>query len=151
MKSHFHIKGHPIHAMLVSYPIALYMIALLLDLLYLWKGDPLWFQMAFWVMLFGLIGNLLANLSGVVDFLAILREAPEARQTAVIHLSVGWLLVILYGSSLLLRNWGLIQEGSSATVPILLNLVGAVFVGLQGWFGGELVYRFGIGIAQEKR
>ena len=75
--------------MLVSYSIALYMIALLLDLLYLWKGDLLWFQMAFWVMLFGLIGNFLANLSGVVDFMALLREAPEARQTALLHLSVG--------------------------------------------------------------
>jgi uncharacterized membrane protein len=146
MKSRFHILGHPIHVMLVSYPLALYTVALVCDLLFLWTGGPPWFQMAFWTMLFGLIGNLAANFSGIVDFLALLKKAPQAKQTAIIHLCVGWLLVALYGASLLLRNWGVTSDGGVSTAAIVLNLVGAACVGLQGWFGGELVYRHGIGI-----
>lgn len=151
MKSRFHIKGHPIHAMLVAYPIALYLIALLCDLIYLWKDDPFWYRMAFWTILFGLIGNIIAALSGILDFLALLRDAPKATRPARIHLVLGWLLAIIYLSSLLLRDGGMVPEGGSPTLPIFLNLVGAGFLGVQGWYGGELVYRYGIGIDQEKK
>lgn len=47
MRSRFQIVGHPVHAMLVGYPIALYVTSLLWDLVYLWRTDPFWYQMAF--------------------------------------------------------------------------------------------------------
>ncbi len=144
MQSRFHIRGHPIHAMLVSYPMALYLIALLCDLVFLWTDDPFWYRLAFWTMLFGLIGNIMAALSGIIDFLALRKEVPNAKRAATVHLVLGWVLMAIYLSSLALRHAGTVLEGSSSAIPILLNLVGAGFLGIQGWYGGELVYRYGI-------
>ncbi|MFQ5779328.1 MAG: DUF2231 domain-containing protein [Nitrospiria bacterium] len=152
MKSRFQIFGHPIHAMLVAYPIALYLIALVCDLIYLWRGDPFWYRMAFWSILFGLIGNLAAGASGILDLVALRKEVPAATRPAMIHLFVGSLLVVIYLSSLALRDWGVVHDGAPVVfLPIILNFIGSGFVGLQGWYGGELVYRYGIGIDQEER
>lgn len=143
------IGGHPIHPMLVVFPIGLYVISFIFDLIYLSTGDPLWYRMAFWTMLFGLVGNLAAALPGFIDYLA-LRPNTEARQIATYHMGIGTALAILYFANLLFRNWGVIAPSITPAGPIILSLVGVLLIGIQGWLGGELVYRHGVGV-EEKR
>jgi uncharacterized membrane protein len=146
MKSRLQFAGHPIHAMVVSFPIGLYSTALVCDLLYLALHEAFWFRMAFWAIVFGLITHVGAAATGVPDFLAVMREQKEARRAATSHLVFGVGLLVVQGLNLAVRNGGDLPAGGSITMPLIANLIGATMVGIQGWYGGELVYRHLIGV-----
>jgi uncharacterized membrane protein len=147
MKSRLQLAGHPIHAMIVGFPMGLYSVALVTDGLYLLLGDAFWFQTTFWMVAFGLVSHLGAAVSGVPDYLALRRDPAEAasRRPALAHLVLGLGLLVVQLLNLALRNLGNVPDGSVA-LPVLTNLVAVSLTGLQGWYGGELVYRHHIGI-----
>lgn len=146
MKSRFQLAGHPIHVMVVGIPIGLYAATFLADATFVMTKDPFWFRMAFWCIAVGLVGNLGAVATGLPDFLAIKREAPAAWNAATTHLAVGAGMLVLYGVNFVLHNWGSPLEGGDTILPFILSLVGALLLGLQGWYGGELVFRHRIGV-----
>lgn len=146
MKSRLQFAGHPIHAMVVSFPIGLYTTALVCDVLYLALHQAFWFRMAYWAIVFGLVTHVGAAATGLPDFLAVMREQKEARRAATSHLVFGIGLLVVQGLNLAVRNGGELPAGGSITMPLIANLIGATMVGVQGWYGGELVYRHFIGV-----
>lgn len=152
MKSRLQFAGHPIHAMVVAFPIGLYSTSLVCDLLYALLNDAFWFRMAYWAILFGLVTHVTAAATGLPDFLAIMRERQEGhelegvRRAATSHLVFGVSLLVVQGLNLAVRNGGETPAGGAIGMPLLMNLIGAALVGVQGWYGGELVYRHLIGI-----
>ena len=148
MKSHFQIAGHPIHVMTVGVPIGLYTGAFVADAVYVLAHDAFWFRMAFWCIALGLLGNLGAVLTGLPDFFAIKKEVPPAWNAATTHLVIGLGLVLLYTINFALHNWGDPLAGGDSILPFILSLVGASLLGLQGWYGGELVFRHKVGVEE---
>jgi len=146
MKSRLTIAGHPLHPMVVAFPIALYSTALICDVLYLMMQEAFWFKMAFWTIAFGVITHVGAAATGLPDFLAVMRERTEARRPATSHLVFGISLLVIQGLNLALRNGGEVPAGISMTLPFLVNVVAAGLLGVQGWYGGELVYRHLVGV-----
>lgn len=146
MKSRLQFAGHPIHAMVVGFPIGLYSAALVCDVLYLVLLEPFWFRMAFWAIVFGLVTHLGAVATGMPDFLAVMREHTEARRPATSHVVFGISLLVVQGLNLGLRNAGEISAGASIAGPLVVNVIAAALTGIQGWYGGELVYRHLIGV-----
>ena len=102
--------------------------------------------MAFWCIALGLLGNLGAVLTGLPDFFAIKKDVPTAWNAATTHLVIGLGLVLLYIINFALHNWGDPLAGGDSLLPFLLSLVGAGLLGLQGWYGGELVFRHKVGV-----
>ncbi|MGI8586238.1 MAG: DUF2231 domain-containing protein [Chloroflexia bacterium] len=166
MKSRFKVLGHPAHPTLVVFPLAFYPLAAIALIVYLlllafgWtNGDHVlnfdvgfWWRASFWMLLIGLLGNLAAALPGLVDWLNIPNDAP-AKDKATWHLIIALLLAGITVMSLLLLNLG--EPPARIIFPNdLFILVGAglaIFNGFilatyQGWLGGELVYRHGIGV-----
>lgn len=139
------IAGHPVHPMLVVFPIGLFVTSSLFDLIYLAVGDPFWYRMAFWTILIGFFGTLAAALPGFADYLSLPLKT-EARRVATYHMGVGLTLAILYFIGLMVRDWGIIARNQTPWLPVGLNLIGVGLIGLQGWLGGELVYRHGVGV-----
>jgi len=148
MKSRFQIAGHPIHVMTVGLPIGLYTAAFLADAAFVFTKDPFWFRMAFWCITLGLLGNLGAVVTGIPDFMAIKKELPGAWNAATTHLAVGLGLLMLYGINFALHNWGEPLQGGDTILPLILSLVGVSLLGLQGWYGGELVFRHKVGVEE---
>ncbi len=149
MKSRLQIAGHPIHAMVVGYPIALYTSALLCDVLYLALGDAFWFRVAFWAIVFGVVTHLAAAATGLPDFLAVARGGPdqkEARRAATSHLVFGLGLLVVQGLNLGVRNVGVLPTTGSIGLPVAVNVIAVAVLGIQGWYGGELVYRHRVGV-----
>ncbi|MGH7254166.1 MAG: DUF2231 domain-containing protein [Nitrospirales bacterium] len=146
MKSRLQLGGHPLHAMVVGFPIGLYTTALVCDGLYLLQLGQFWFQMAFWAIVFGVITHLAAAVTGLPDFLAIMKERSEARRPATSHLVFGVGLLVVQGLNLAVRNGGAAPAGGSMALPLIVNLIAVSLTGIQGWYGGELVYRHRIGI-----
>jgi uncharacterized membrane protein len=136
------IGGHPIHPVLIPFPIAFLIGAFLTDLAYWLTGDPFWARGSFWLVGAGLVGGLLAAVFGLIDFFSIGR----ARE----HL-VGWIhflgnatVLILALASLVVR-WA---EPTAAVLPwgLVLSAAIASILVVTGWIGGELTFRHMIGV-----
>jgi uncharacterized membrane protein len=168
MKSRFKIIGHPAHPMLVVFPLALYPLAAIAEVIYLillavgyvntdhvlnFDVGFLW-RAGFWLLLIGLLVHLAAALPGTVDWLNIPNDAP-VKDKATFHLIIGLLLAGISVMALLLLNLGeppaqlRFPQDLALLVGVGLNLFnGLILVSYQGWLGGELVYKHGIGVEQ---
>lgn len=141
-RSTVHVLGHPVHPMLIPFPIAFLIGAAVTDLVYVVSEDGFWADVSLWLLMAGLLTGAGAALVGLVDFLTI----EQARR----HLS-GW--IHLYGNLLVLVlavvNWiPRIDEPSSFVAPwgLTISLVTAALLAVTGWTGGELSYRHRIGV-----
>lgn len=146
MKSRCSIRGHPIHPMLVNFPIALFITALLFDLVYLWQRDSFWYRLSFYNLVVGYLGALAAAAVGVVDFFLAIPDDARVVRPAVTHALLGLTLLVPYGLSLWLRHGGDATEGFALLLAIALSVLGVVMLCLGAWYGGELVYRYRIGV-----
>jgi uncharacterized membrane protein len=143
MESKAKLFGHPIHQMLIVFPLGLLATALIFDLiaLALDRHEGL-FRASFYMIAAGVIGGLVAAVFGLVDFLAIPR-ATRARRIGLLH-GVGNVIVVVFfaGSWLLRRS----APADPATLAIVLGAIGAALATVTGWLGGELVDRLAVGV-----
>jgi uncharacterized membrane protein len=145
MASPASIAGHPIHPMLIPFPIALWVFSLVADILYLIKGNPGWLWVAFWSLLAGCLGAIAAAIFGIIDYLAI--KDKEVAKVAAWHARLNVLAFLLFAASWYLRtNNGSSIIGGSLKIPLALSVVGVIVVTISGWLGGELVFRHGVGV-----
>lgn len=148
MESQVAIVGHPLHAMLVVFPLGLFMVAFLFDLIYLWRRDPFWLRSAFWLIVIGEVGGLAAVVPGLIDY-RLMAMPLVVRTVATYHLILGLSVISLYGLQIWLRrrHGGRSPEVKGSLAPLmLLSFVSASAVGIQGALGGQLshVYRLGV-------
>lgn len=138
------IAGHPIHPMLIPFPIAFLVALPVVDIVFAFARDAFWADVAFILLSAGLATGALAALVGLVDFAGL--RPVRKRRVAWWHLlaNAGALTISLV--NLLIR----VGDRADAIVPagLLLSLVAAGLLGAGGWFGGELAYRHRIGVAR---
>lgn len=135
------IRKHPIHPMIVPLPIGLWIFSLICDVVYRTASDnPLWDEMAFYSLVVGVGGALLAAVPGFIDFLSLVD--PRAKRVAVTHLILNLVVVALYAVNAWLRT----ESPAGSSTPFLLSIVAILLLSVSGWLGGELVYRHGVGI-----
>jgi uncharacterized membrane protein len=136
------IAGHPIHPMLVPFPIAFLVGGLLTDLTYWWTGEPYWARTSLWLVGAGLVGGGLAAIFGLTDFLTIQRVREHA--DGWIHFLGNAAVLALALVSFLLR----LPDPAARVLPWGLGLswVTAGLLLVTGWYGGELAYRHMIGV-----
>jgi uncharacterized membrane protein len=139
--------GHPVHPVLVHFPIALLLSATIADLAWV-AGLTTNTQIAAVMMAGGLAGGLLAMGAGMVDF-ARLDEAVVPH--ALRHMTVVGLAWLGYGIALYLRRDSLSANGVVGTPALVLSIVSALVLALGGWLGGRLVYTFGAGVDAVRR
>jgi uncharacterized membrane protein len=143
MQSKAKLAGHPIHPMLVVFPLGLLVIALVFDFIYLATGNPAWSTVAFYNIAAGVIGGLLAAIPGLVDWIAIPR-GTRAKAIGLYH-AVGNVVVL----ALFVVSWAM-RWGDPGYRPgasnIVLECLAIALALVTGWLGGELVDRLGIGV-----
>src|SRR5215212_2120281 len=154
MASPASIGGHPIHPMIIPFPIALWAFSLIADVIYLWRGNPVWRDwIAFYALLGGIIGAALAAVFGIIDWLSI--KDREVKKVADWHARLNVIALLIFAASFYLRTTGgLRMMGGSYTIPVLLSVVGVILITISGWLGGELVFKHGVAVderaAEEK-
>jgi uncharacterized membrane protein len=140
------IAGHPLHPMLVSFPIALFVVAFLCDIARIVSGTstPYW-TLAYYSIGGGLVGALLAALPGFVDYLSLARS--EVRRLGLWHMMTNSGVVILFLINFYLRRpSGGAAAGGGRALLLVLSSVGVALLGISGWLGGELVYVHRVGV-----
>ena len=139
MSTRVSIAGHPIHAMLVTIPIGLWVFSLVSDLVFVSNGDPRWEVTAYFTLGGGIVAALLAAVPGLLDFLG-LHEARE-RRVGTIHLVLNLSIVAVQAVNFWLRT----QAGPGGeNLPILISIVAVAALVVSGWLGGQLVHVLGV-------
>ena len=142
MESRVKLAGHPVHPMLIVFPLGLLTTAVVFDIIYLVSGATHWTLASFYMIAAGVIGGLAAAVPGAVDWWAIPR-GTRAKRIGLLH-GVGNVIVL----ALFILSW-LLRQPAPATPPtgaIVAGLVGVVLAAFTGWLGGELVNRLGVGV-----
>jgi uncharacterized membrane protein len=139
------IAGHPLHPMIVPFPIAFFFSTLVTDLLYLNTERAGFATASMWLLGAGIAGALLAAVLGFADFLGD-RRVRLLRQ-AWLHMTGNLVLVALEVVNFLLRAG---EGGPTVTGGLAaLSLAAVVLLLFNGWMGWEMVYRRHVGIADE--
>jgi uncharacterized membrane protein len=142
MESRAKLLGHPIHQMLIVFPLGLLATAVVFDLLAMTLGNGYWSEIAYWMIAAGVVTGLLAAPFGAVDWLAI-PSGTRAKRIGAAH-GLGNVVVVL----LFAVSW--VMRGETPAAPQALALALSFAAGglalFTGWLGGELVDRLGIGV-----
>lgn len=135
------LVGHPVHAMMVHFPIAFVIATLGVDVFYWWTGDPFWFRVALWSSGFAFVTGLAASAVGTAELLLV--EGIRARVQSWSHAVAAMTMLAITGT-----NWGvrLIDDADVLPHGLALSALAAVMTGFTGWHGGKLVFHHGIGV-----
>ena len=144
MKSKASIAGHPIHPMLIPFPLALWATSFVVDVLFYFLRHPTLLVIAKFMIAAGCIGAIAAAIPGIIDWLAI--RNSDVKKVANWHARLNITALVVFAISLFLRL-GSYSElvGRKLTIPFLLSLVGVILISISGWLGGELAFRYGVG------
>src|ERR671938_119187 len=139
-------NGHPIHPMLIPFPIALWVFSLIADVIYLWRGNNIWRDwIAFYALLAGIIGAAVAAVFGIIDWLSI--KDREVKKVADWHARLNVIALLIFAASFYLRTTGGSQMvGGSYTIPVVLSVLGVILITISGYLGGELVFKYGVAV-----
>lgn len=135
------LVGHPIHVMMVHFPIAFVIATFGVDVFYWWSGDTFWVRVGLWSAGIAFWTGVAASIVGTAELLLV--PGIRALEASWSHAIAAMTLVAITGA-----NWGLRLSYPETILPHGLALSGlaSVMAGFTGWHGGKLVFDHGIGI-----
>ena len=138
--------GHPFHAVAVTIPIGAWSAGLVFDLISFFVADPEPYVVGARVLVvIGIVGAIAASVLGFLDFLT-LAKGTRARRTALAHMTCNTAALVLFVVSAALR---FATPSEVNVAAFVIGVVAFAGVGVSGWLGGELAYRFGVRVADE--
>ena len=143
MESRVKLFGHPVHPMLIVFPLGLLATAVIFDILYLIFNNRLLPTASYYMIAAGILGGLLAAIFGFIDWLA-LPNGSRAKNIGLWHGLGNVVIVGLFAVSWLLRgnNVDFVPD----SLALILAFAGTALALITAWIGGELVYRLAVGV-----
>ena len=149
MASKASIAGHPVHPMLVSFPIALWATSFATDVLFYFVRNSSLMLISKFLLAAGCIGAVAAAIPGIIDWLSI-TNAPVKR-IANWHARLNIIALLIFATSFCLRTKaGAPWVNFTLKIPYLLSLVGVILISISGWLGGALTFEHGVGVAPQR-
>jgi len=142
MESRVKFAGHPVHPMLIVFPLGLLGAAVVFDIIYLISNNPPWAVASYYMIGAGLVGGLAAAVFGWLDWLGI-PAGTRAKRIGLWHGLGNVAVLVLFILSWLLRRE---YPALPPTGAIVAGLSGVVLSVITAWLGGELVYRLAVGV-----
>lgn len=138
MRTPASIAKHPIHPMLVAIPIGLWIFSLACDVIRVMGAtSPNWVVAAYYTLIGGILGALLAAVPGFIDMLSLPRGT---KRIALIHMAINLTVVGLYLWNAYLRKHG------GLDFAVWLSVIGVGLLAISGWLGGKMVYVHGVAV-----
>ncbi len=135
--------GHPIHPMLIVFPLGLLATSFAFDIVYFINGNTTFATVSFWMIASGIIGGLVAAIFGFIDWLVI-PPNTRAKGIGLWHGIGNVVVVVLFAVSW----WTRLNTPNNvpSIAAFTLSVVAVVLATMTGWLGGELVDRLGVGV-----
>lgn len=144
MESKFKVLGHGAHPILIVFPLGLLGGSVVFDIIYLVTGTTTFSFVAYWLIITGIIGGVVAAVPGFVDWFAIPKNT-RAKRVGLIHGVGNDVVLIIFALS-----WWLRYDNRPYHVPetaaLALSFAGFALALFTGWLGGELVERLGMAV-----
>jgi uncharacterized membrane protein len=142
MESKAKIFGHPIHPILIVFPLGLLATSVIFDIIYLLTNDAQLAVVAFYMIAAGIVGGAVAAIFGVIDWAAI-PGGTRAKDVGTLHGIGNVVVMILFVISWLMRRD---LPEAPQTTALVFSFLGVVIAAFTGWLGGELVDRLAVGV-----
>jgi nitrite reductase/ring-hydroxylating ferredoxin subunit/uncharacterized membrane protein len=142
MRSKAHFKSHPLHPILVAFPIAFFIGAFVFDALSLVRDNASFWQTGNYLAIAGIAGALLAAIPGAIDYFYSIPPKSSAKKRGTQHAVINLVNVFLFVYAVYYRNSG----NASPTMVLAMEGAGIVLLSIAGWMGGTLVHRNQIGV-----
>lgn len=143
MRSRLTFFGHPMHPMIIHFPIAFLTGGAIADLLGRYLVQPLLWQTGGMLVLAGTLTGVAAALPGLVDYIRTVPPFSSAKHRATQHLAANTIALLMFAYACAWRD-GPTAEPTRDIVGI--QLAGLVFLTAGAWLGGSLVTRNQIGV-----
>lgn len=143
-KSTLQIAGHPIHPMLIPFPVAFFVSVFVCDVAFKSSSFALWATAALWLLGAGLVMAALAALAGLTDFLG--EPRIRALNDAWWHAGINILAVLLSLYNFYLRYP---DPAAVGTTGLVVSLIVVCLLLVSGWKGWEMVYRHRVGVSDQ--
>lgn len=139
------VHRHPIHPMLIVFPLGLWIFGFIGYIVYMANGLLTWRGASLYAMAGGIIGAALAAVPGLIDLLSLSRS--RAWTIGVTHMISNVTALVLFAIAF---GIGISRSGPSSAT-LVLSILGLIAVGIGGWLGGTLVYEYGVGVESRQR
>ncbi len=137
------IAGPPVHPMLAGFPIALFTMSFIWEIVALL--DARWWLFSFWNLVAGLALAAPTVITGLIDHAAVPRGSP-AEKTGLWHPSANFTALLSFGGSLIAMGGPAPPASGRMTLALGLSAFGLAVIFAGGWLGGHLVFRHGVGV-----
>ncbi|GAA4004186.1 DUF2231 domain-containing protein [Sphingomonas humi] len=141
-RSSAQIAGHPIHPLLIPFPIVSFIGALVTDVMWLSTREGGWATASNWLLGVGLVTALAAAAAGMADYFGDDRVRKIGAATK--HMIANIVVLTLEAVNLVIRLTGTPEQ--IGAIGIWLSFASVLILAYSGWLGGELVYRHRVGV-----
>jgi uncharacterized membrane protein/nitrite reductase/ring-hydroxylating ferredoxin subunit len=142
MKSKVNIKSHPLHPILIPFPIAFFTGTLLFHIIGWLADNPDFLKTAYYLNIAGILFALLAAVPGFIDFLYTVPPKSSGKKRAAKHGITNVIMLVCFVIAFFYRR----DETPNHFLLALLEIIGVSLMVIAGWMGGTLVYRNQIGV-----
>jgi uncharacterized membrane protein len=146
MYSKIKIAGHPLHAMLVPFPVAFYTATMVCFIMYANNMDPFWYKVAMKANVAGVATAVLAALPGFIDWLNI-PKVKKAKKVGITHMICNVLALALFSFNIYLQCDYAQDLQPDVTSAIIITATGFVLTLIAGFLGWSLVQKHHIGVS----
>ncbi len=140
MASPASIAKHPFHPMFVVFPIGLWVFSLVADIIYLAGKNAAWSIVAYYCIIGGIVGGLIAAIFGFIDWASL--KPSRAKRVGTTHMILNLVITALFIINFAIRS----QPTFNYTGPFILSIISIVLLVISGWLGGEMVYVHGVAV-----
>jgi uncharacterized membrane protein len=141
-KSTAQIAGHPIHPMLIPFPVAFFVATFACDLAFWKSGNAAFATASLWLLGAGLVMAALAAVMGLIDLLGDSRI--RGLSDAWLHAGGNVIAVLIELYNFYIRY----PNPPAVVIPsgLVLSLIVVLILLFTGWKGWEMVYRHRVGV-----
>jgi uncharacterized membrane protein len=138
------VARHPIHPMLIPVPIVCFVGALVTDIAYACTAEMMYADFSAWLLLVGIVFGVLAAIAGLIDFLG--NRLIRQQRPAWPHLIGNVVVLVLAFFNNLIHT----RDAWTSVMPagLILSILTVLVLPVTAWFGREMVYRYGVGVAR---
>lgn len=146
MESKVKVLGHPLHPMLIAFPVAFYVATFAAYIVYQNNADPFWFRLGVVANLAGVVMAVVAAIPGLIDWVTAIPNETSAKQTGLVHMALNTVSLLLFAAAALINYNKWYESLPNLGATLLLSGLGVVVTLAAGFYGWTLVQRHHVGI-----